>query len=83
MPMGVFLMPFVCNVGAHLSVKCVIGSWFNLHEKTRVECNQMGCVLLCAPHKAGSECLHGGQREQNYDCVCVCVSVCFSVSAPN
>lgn len=40
---------FVCNVGAHLSVKCVIGSWFNLHEKIIAECNQMRCVfvLLC------------------------------------
>lgn len=65
---------FVCNVGVHLSVKCVIGSWFNLHEKIMGECNQMGCVflLLCVPHMVEGEYLLVGQGEQNYDCVCVC-----------
>ena len=40
---------FLCNVGVHLSVKCAIGSQFNLHEKIMGECNQIGCVfaLLC------------------------------------
>ena len=40
---------FLCNVGVHLSVKCAIGSQFNLHEKIMGECNQIGRVfaLLC------------------------------------
>lgn len=50
-PMNVFCA-FLRNVCVHLSVKCAIGSWFNLHEKIMGECNQMGCVfvLLCVPH---------------------------------
>ena len=73
----------LCNVSVHLSVKCAIGSWFNLHEKIMGECNQMGCVfvLLCAPQSGGPECLLVSQGEQSYDCVCaracVVVSVCL------
>lgn len=72
---------FVYNVGVHLSVKCVIGSWFNFHEKIMAECNQMVCAFVCSSCDEGRECLLVGLCGQT--CVCAFVSVrLFQIRVP-
>lgn len=72
----------------HLSVKCAIGSWFNLHEKIMGECNQMGLcgLLLCVPHMVESARVN----KTFVVCMCECtliltayICVCVSLSGPN
>lgn len=62
---------YECDVCVHLSVKYVIGSWFNLREKVPGECNQVDCafVLLCVSHRA--------EGASVYLKIKLCVSVCL------
>lgn len=82
-PVSVFAAVFCVMSFVHLSVKCAIGSQFNLHEKIMGECNQMDCVfgLLCVPRMAEGQSVYLSARVNKT--IAACVFVCIGLSVLN